>query len=137
MKKPVALIMEDDPDEQASMKLAFESAGFEVVQVYDYNNARKLMRQIEDGDFDVMLCDGVIMSELDRPKDLVLTTPIIWQARKANPTMLMVAMSNDEDLRKEHFAVGEHFCRDYNLIVDKKDAAKATIEYFANRDQTG
>jgi DNA-binding response OmpR family regulator len=121
MKKPVALIMEDDHDEQKSIKLALESAGFEVMQVYDYFNARKLMRRIEEGDVDLMLCDGVIMEDLDKPKELVKTTHLVRQARKANPTMLMIAMSNDEDLRNEHFAFGEMISPGHNLIADKKD----------------
>ena len=121
MKKPVALIMEDDTDEQESMKLALESAGFEVVQVYDYNNSRKLMERIADGDFDLMFCDGVIMEDLDKPKELVKTTHLVRQARKANPAMLMIAMSNDEDLRDEHFAFGEMISPGHNLTANKKN----------------
>lgn len=77
MKKPVALIMEDDHKTQDSIKDALESAGFEVVQVYDYNNARKLMERIKHGDFDLMFCDGVIIEDLTKPKEFVKTTHIV------------------------------------------------------------
>ena len=116
------LIIEDDIDVQKAMRRALEDEGIEVDQVYDYFTLNQSMRKIDEEEYDGILCDGVIGQEPSRPKELVLTIPLIKKIRQLNKKVFMIAMSNDEDLRKQQLANG---C---NKAMSKTEAVKAMIK---------
>lgn len=119
------LIVEDDIDLQKAMKRAFEDQGIEVDQAFDYFTANKFMRKIDEKEYNIILWDGVIGQEPSQPNELVLTIPLIKKARDLNKEVWMIAMSNNEDLRKQQVAVG---C---NEAMDKGAVVKAIIKRFS------